>query len=302
MMKWVFFLAALTLTAQPKQIAITIDDLPCVGCRNLAEAKSITSELLKNLKDAPAIGFVNEVGLQVQGERDARIALLEQWIEAGKMLGNHTYSHPDTNKVSLEEYTDDIVRGEVVTKQLMARRGVRNLYFRHPFTHTGPTKEYKEGLDRFLASRGYTIAPFTVENEDYAWALIYRRTTDEAVRDRVQREYIAHLDLVLAHMAKVSGEVFGREIPQILIIHANSLNAHVMPAMLEMFSKRGYSVVSLEKAMSDAAFATPDTWVGRFGPSWLYRWARAAGKKVSDSTEPELPTWMRELYQNYSAQ
>lgn len=289
-MKRALYFLCVTLCAQQKQIAITIDDLPCVGCRDLADARAVTGKLLGNLKGTPAIGFVNEIQLQTQGERDARIALLEQWIEAGKTLGNHTYSHPDANKVSLDEYTDDIVRGEVVTKQLMARRGVRNLYFRHPFTHTGPTREYKEGLDRFLASRGYTIAPFTVENEDYAWALVYRRTTDETVRERVRREYIAHLDLVLAHMAKVSVELLGREIPQILLIHANSLNADVMPQMLEMFRNREYHVVSLEQAMTDKAYAAPDTWVGKFGPSWLYRWARANGKTVSDSTEPEPPS------------
>lgn len=295
-------LLAVALAAQPKQIAITIDDLPCVGCRNLAGAQEVTRNLLAHLKDTPAIGFVNESGLHVAGERDARVALLEQWIEAGKTLGNHTYSHPDANRVSLGEYTDDIVRGEVVTKQLMARRGVSKLYFRHPFTHTGPTREYKEGLDRFLASRGYTAAPFTVENEDYAWALIYRRTADEAIRDRVRREYIAHLDVMLAHMAKVSVELFGREIPQILILHANSLNADVMPRMLAMFRERGYGVVPLDAAMADKAYATADAWVGTFGPSWLYRWAWASGKKVSDSTEPQAPAWMRELYLKYSTQ
>ena len=106
-------------------MALTFDDLPYVrvASSNLSTAQRVTSDILKTLAKhrAPAIGFVNEVQLQ-GAERDARIALLRQWIDHGMSLGNHTYSHPDFNTVSIERFQEEIVRGEAVTRELMKRR------------------------------------------------------------------------------------------------------------------------------------------------------------------------------------
>jgi hypothetical protein len=43
----------------------------------------------------------------------------------------------------------------------MAARTPQRLFFRHPMTHTGDTKEKKDAIDAFLAERGYRIAPHT---------------------------------------------------------------------------------------------------------------------------------------------
>lgn len=285
---------------QQRQIAITLDDLPCAGgCRDLSEIQSINSRILAALRGVPAIGFVNESGLNVRGERDARVAQLEQWLGAGLELGNHTYSHPDPNKVPLEKYEDDIVQGEVVLRLLLQDRPNSRLYFRHPFTHTGPTAEYKAGIDRFLDSRGYTIAPFTVENSDWMWAYVYRKALergDTAMAARVRKGYLETLETALRFAEQVSLIMFQREIPQILLAHANLLNADVLPDLLTLLRTRGYTVVSLARAMEDAAYTTPDRYVSRFGPSWYARWAVALRLPNPMAQEPDPPAWVRNEY------
>src|SRR5229473_2742080 len=81
-----------------RQVAITIDDLPRAipatpaasgELRDLVRYNEAIPAVLK-AHHAPAIGFVNEKRLQVAGERDARAALLQRWIDAGFELGNHT--------------------------------------------------------------------------------------------------------------------------------------------------------------------------------------------------------------------
>jgi len=72
------------------------------------------------LKGTPAIGLVN---VQVRGEREARIRLLKEWLNAGLDLGNQTYSHPDPNRIPLNQFTDGILQGEVVTRRLLEQRG-----------------------------------------------------------------------------------------------------------------------------------------------------------------------------------
>jgi hypothetical protein len=93
--------SGVTSTAQSRSVAVTIDDLPTVSAfrRDLAEAKRITNELTAALRrdSVPAIGFVNERQLHVDGKTDAaRVALLQRWLDAGLELGNHTFSHLQT--------------------------------------------------------------------------------------------------------------------------------------------------------------------------------------------------------------
>ena len=88
-----------------RKMAVTIDDLPYVVMDDgdyLPNAQRATRDILRALKTyhVPVVGFVNEARLQANGEVKARIVLLEQWINAGAILGNHTYSHPDFNRLT----------------------------------------------------------------------------------------------------------------------------------------------------------------------------------------------------------
>jgi peptidoglycan/xylan/chitin deacetylase (PgdA/CDA1 family) len=152
--------------APHREVAVTVDDLPASG--DLKAMRGITTRLLHSLSvnKIPAIGFVNESKLYVNGKLDARAtALLRLWLDAGHELGNHTYSHASPDRLSLADYEGDVIRGETVTRMLLSERGMKLRYFRHPLLHTGPTVAYKQGLDAFVLSRGYTHA--TELNADY---------------------------------------------------------------------------------------------------------------------------------------
>src|SRR6185503_13916664 len=105
-----------------RTMAVTIDDLPYVNFADgpyLTNARAATAKILSTLKKhkVTAVGFVNErMLLENSGER---IALLRQWVDAGMVLGNHTYSHPDFNRLTVDQFEEEITKGEVVTRQLM---------------------------------------------------------------------------------------------------------------------------------------------------------------------------------------
>lgn len=103
-----------------RRMAITFDDLPAQRAQALPEPRilAINEGLVKTLTDQqiPAIGFVNEGKLHVDGALDpARVRLLELWLDAGLELGNHTFSHPDLHRTPLEEFQQDLFRGEPTT-------------------------------------------------------------------------------------------------------------------------------------------------------------------------------------------
>jgi peptidoglycan/xylan/chitin deacetylase (PgdA/CDA1 family) len=287
-----------------RKMAITFDDLPYAAVGDAAyvpSAERATREILRTLQRhrVPAVAFVNESQLQVAREMDTRIALLQQWVDAGVILGNHTYSHQDFNNLTVEQFEDEIIKGEVMTRRLMRSHEPYQLYFRHPMTHTGETQAKKQAIENFLAVRGYKVAPYTIENSDFIFNAIYvraLRSNDEELAKRLRAAYLDYTFAATEAAERFSPQIFGREIPQTLLIHANDLNADCLDEMLRRFAARGYRFVNLDEAMADAAYQTKDTYVTKAGPSWLWRWMKSKGMNISFKDDPDPPKWVMDLY------
>jgi peptidoglycan/xylan/chitin deacetylase (PgdA/CDA1 family) len=304
-------LLSLSATAQTnkpsRSMVVTFDDLPYVAVEHhdLPSAQRATKEILRVLRarHVPVVAFVNEGKLQVAGEVDARIALLQQWVDAGMILGNHTYSHPDFNTLTIQQFQDEIIKGEVITRRLMQSRQPYQLYLRHPYTHTGDTQAKKEAIEDFLAARGYKVTPHTIDSMDYVFNTCYvraLRNKDQAMARRLREAYLNFTIAATEFAERFSPEIFGREIPQTLLMHANDINADCLDEMLRRLAARGYRFVTLDEAMSDPAYQTKDTYVGKFGPTWLWRWMESKGinskgMKVSGKDDPEPPEWVMDL-------
>jgi peptidoglycan-N-acetylglucosamine deacetylase len=281
-------------SAQTRQVAITIDDLPRGGDggpSSLVAISDMTQKLLQPFSEQkiPVIGFVNE-GRHQLGPMGLR-QILDMWLDAGAELGNHSYSHPDINTVSLSTYTADILKGEPITRAALAARGKKLEYFRHPFLHTGATPDAKKGLQIFLDQHSYRVAPVTIDDADYEFAALYTRPE---FRDRVRKEYVPYMESVVAFFEQRAVEVVGHEIPQILLIHASQMNADLMPDLIAMFKRRGYSFITLRQALNDPAYSLPENYVGRSGFSWIHRWSQTKG--MPNKGEPDPPAWVEHEY------
>lgn len=308
MIRWVLVALVLATSAVEAQrsVVVTVDDLPVSGPRwsgdDLATVRWLNTRMVEGFRrhGVPAIGFVNEIRLSPPEEAEARVEVLAGWLTAGLELGNHTYSHPDLNSTPLAEYEQDVLRGERVTRPLVESRGGTFRYFRLPFTHSGPTAKKKAAFARFLEEHGYLNAPFTIENVDYAFNVVLadaKRRGDAPLAAQVREAYLAHLDTVFAYAERLSVDTFGREIPQILLIHVNHPNADLIDSLLARIEARGYRFVSLDEALADPAYATPDEYVGNFGPSWLHRWRIHLGLPRR-TDEPDPPAWLLERYES----
>jgi peptidoglycan/xylan/chitin deacetylase (PgdA/CDA1 family) len=298
---------AIPLSAQEvrpsRTMALTFDDLPYVtlGQSDLPQkARRATDAILRVLAahEAPVLAFVNEHAIATY-PGETGVSLLQRWVDAGGTLGNHTYAHTDFNNVTVEEFAEQIARGDHVSRRLMQARGPYQLYFRHPGTHTGDTEARKTAIEGFLASRGYTIAPHTIENSDYIFNVGYVRALtdrDEETAARLRADYVAFTIAATAFAESVAPRIFGRDIPQTLLLHANDINADTLNDLLRRLEMRGYRFITLDEAMRDAAYQTPDKLVSRSGPTWLWRWMKSKGMSVSFREDPEPPAWVMELY------
>jgi peptidoglycan/xylan/chitin deacetylase (PgdA/CDA1 family) len=290
-----------------RKVVLTIDDVPGAIPYNdydvgtLEAVRTINRGVTEALKKhhAWAIGFVNERKVQVKGERDARAAILQLWLDGGLTLGNHTYTHLDFHDVSLMAYEDDTVRGDTITRPMMAAVGQTEKYFRHPYLDTGPTLDAKTAFDAFLKDRGYTVAPVTVEDADYLFndVLAYaRQQKDRNMAENAREAYFDYFDASFDYEEAASRTLFGREIPQVLLLHDDALNAENLDALLDRLERRGYKFVSLDDALADPAYATENLYVGSGGISWLERWKLAKGQKIDPNAGPEPAEWAQKIF------
>jgi peptidoglycan/xylan/chitin deacetylase (PgdA/CDA1 family) len=279
---------------QRRQVAITIDDLPRGGDggpSDLMGIRAMTEKLLQPFRKQaiPVIGFVNSGRHKL--DPDGLREILDLWLAAGAELGNHSYSHPDINDVPLDAYTADIANGEPAIRAALAARGKKLEFYRHPFLHTGPTPEIKRGMQAFLDQHDYRVAPVTLDDADYAFAVAYLKPE---LRERVRREYVPYMESVVEFFEQRSVEVAGHDIPQILLIHANQMNADLMPELLDMFRRRGYAFVTLARALEDPVYRLPEEYAGRGGFSWIHRWSRSKG--MAPKGEPDPPEWVMKAF------
>jgi beta-lactamase regulating signal transducer with metallopeptidase domain/peptidoglycan/xylan/chitin deacetylase (PgdA/CDA1 family) len=292
-------------TGQAKRrVAVTFVSLPAIHTYYNPRAEKDTRRLLSTLaaERIRAVGFVNENQLydhDAGGRLDEeRVRLLDLWLDAGHELGTQTRAHSNLYKKPLAEFQQDVIRGEEITGRLMSERGLgRPRYFSYPFLNVGPNRETKEAAEAFLAGRGYRIHQVTIDNSDWLFGRVYadaRRAGDEATMRRVADEYLPYMERMFEYYEELSRATLGYELPQVLMLTANSLNAHKMADLAAMMKRRGYEFVTLEEALEDKAYREQAAnYVGRGGISWLERWALEKGRPLAD--EPDISPFMRQF-------
>jgi len=266
-------------TTYARQMVISVDDLPWVefAHSSKAQVQQRHQRLLKALGDTRAIGFVNEQKL-IDGNRLAlwRQQMLVDWLDAGFELGNHSYDHNDLHRVPVAQFERSIVLGERFLRPLLESHGKSLRWFRHPYLHTGMDAQTRDRVDAFLQQHGYTVAPVTIDNGEWIYARAYLQLLaqdDRPQQRRLRAEYVDYMLAKVVFFEEAAQRQFQRDLPQILLIHANALNADALPDLLTVLRIRGYEFVQLDEALEDPAFDHQDEFYGRGGISWLHRWA-----------------------------
>lgn len=292
---------------QTRTVALTFDDLPLAvaGSEGLqshervAEAQRVNRAILAALKrhHAPAIAFVNEKKVIGDGATEQNREILRQWIRDGHDLGNHTFSHPDLSTMSTADFEREVLTGEASIKPLMSQAGRELHFFRFPYNHTGETVEKHAEVENFLRLHGYDVATCTVENSDWIFARAYSAMLsrkDMHSAQRLRDDYLTFTEKQIEYFSALDQRIFGHQIPEVMLLHANRLNADVLEKILNIFEHMRYRFVTLAEAQSDPAYRTPDTFVTADGWMWGYRWAKELKVAVDGRLEPEVPTWIEE--------
>ena len=274
-------------------MAFTFDDIPGLIADNcdVAGYRALNTKLVSAIKRnrIPALGLVTE-GRMCASKRAHNREIYEIWYSAGLELGNHSFSHRDFNNEPLEQFQADIIAGEASLKK-------KPRYFRFPFLRTGLDLQKKRAIETFLDERGYRHAVVTFDNDEYIYAAAYDsalRKKDAALAKKIARDYLRYMESTFAFYEELSRNVLGYEPPQILLLHANQINADYLDQLAGILKSRRYRFESIDTVLKDPAYARRDKYIGRRGLSHLQRWALDDGK--DPGKQPEPPAWVMDLY------
>lgn len=265
------------LAAQDKKICLTFDTLPAMKPLGFWTPREVSNMIVRTLDkhQIKAAGFVVEEKLD---EDPATFIVLEDWVTRGHILGNQTYSNVDLNELSAEDFLRHVSDGQKYLWSVSKRHKFNFRYLRFPQLHEGQTAGKRKDVRRALENGGYQLAPVTVKTSDYRFNRPYiQAKADQQTIDRLKDAYLAHVSAQMDYAESQSQKVFGKDITQVLWLHAGIATATFLDDLIGLLQKRGYQFVSFPDALADPAFSTPETYVGPLGLSFIDRVAATKG-------------------------
>ncbi len=278
--------AGSALAADRRPLLISIDDLP-VAAGDLhadpAGRARITDGLLSVLAKhhVPAVGLVIWGNVKSDADRD----LLRRWLAAGHELGNHSAHHLDLTKTGADAYIADVEAGRAGLADFLAKEGNRKVrFFRYPFLDEGDTEAKLDAVRAYLARSGQRSLPVTIDDQDWSFEKPWieaRRQEDAGARAQVGEEYQESLHVEVRDQEGRGDRLFGRPVPQILLLHANEVGAAQWDRLFTWLEERGYRFAAADEVLANAAFSEEPRYVG---PSGFGLWDRlAALRRAGDA-------------------
>lgn len=245
-----FAAPAFAAPERPPEIAFTFDDLPVHGPLPIGETRlGIAEKIISALKAAGISGVYGFVNGGFAEANPGSEKVFPAWRGAGFPLGNHTWSHPNLNDLSAQDYEAQIARDDALLQRIVA--GADWHWFRYPFLAEGNDPAKRVEVRHFLASHGYHIAQVTMDFADYAFNEPYARCLakgDKAAVARLEQAYLDSARENASGFRTLSRALYGRDIPYVLLMHIGAFDARMLPKLLAQYKEEGFRFVTLPEA------------------------------------------------------
>ena len=188
-------------------------------------------------------------------DRPEGLALARAWGQAGHTLANHTMTHPDldSDKVSLARYQQEVLDCDRV---IAALPGYQKWY-RFTYLREGNSKDKRDGMRTFLRQQGYRNGYVTLDTSD--WRLNDKLTEVLAKNPRanvepIRQAYLSHIRQRALAYRELAQRLQGRDIPQVLLLHHNLINAMWLDDVIRQFKDMGWTITTPAQAYADPVY------------------------------------------------
>jgi hypothetical protein len=141
--------------------------------------------------------------------------------------------------------------------------------------------QVRQTFEDWLVAHGYRVAPVTLENSDWQFAIPYDDAVlrnDNVLAAHIRQEYLDYTARVVPWYRQAALDLLGRRPALVFLLHASRLNADCIDQISAILRDNDLHTVTLDEATRDPAYSIPDTYVGPDGDEWVTRWSLALHK------------------------
>lgn len=189
-------------------------------------------------------------------------------------------THPglDDAKVTLARYQQEVLDCDRV---IAALPGYQKWY-RFTYLREGKDKDKRDGMRSFLRQQGYRNGYVTLDTSDWRLneKLVEVLAKDpQANLEPIRQAYLAHIRQRALAYRELAQRLQGRDIPQVLLLHHNLINALWLDDVIGQFRGMGWTIVAPAQAYADPVYRfMPE----RPGGSLLLSMGRSLGLSPSE--------------------
>jgi peptidoglycan/xylan/chitin deacetylase (PgdA/CDA1 family) len=261
-----------------------------------ATARLIIAKLTQH--HVPAIGFITGSTIS-DGTKlyPVRAEIVRLWRDAGLEVGIGNFKHVWFNRTSYDDYVTGVEKNEAIAKKILAEKNLPLRYFSYPYLNTGKSVAERDQFENWLANRGLRSVKYTFDNNEWMYSYAYdmaRNDNDIGTMTEIRVAFVKYMNRMFDHYESYSQEMFGRDIPQTMVLTPSRLVADSADDLFGVIEKRGYTFVSMDEALADEAFKTKEDFIGDAGISWFERWRMKQGKPLLD--EPKVDESIQQIW------
>jgi peptidoglycan/xylan/chitin deacetylase (PgdA/CDA1 family) len=237
-------------SARGPEIAFTFDDPKTQDTAGFSW-QGINERVLGALARHKIKSVLFVCGMRV--DSDPGRQLMAAWDRQHHLIGNHSYSHFNLDKVALSEFEADTLKNEPL---IVPYRHFTRL-FRFPSFKEGNTVEKRDGMRAFLRKRGYRIGRATIDASDWAIsARLEKRIKEDPKADPgpYRAFFLQHIWERAQYYHSLAQRVLGVPVRHTLLLHHNALNALFVDDLIAMFADQGWRPVDADYAYRDPLY------------------------------------------------
>jgi len=195
-----------------KKVALTFDDGP---------DDVFTPQILDILKDKNVKATFFVIGKRA----DSFSEVMQRIVDEGHLAGNHTWSHPNIMKISLEDAKEEVLKTEKLLNSYYKDSKDRVKIFRSPYGSIDPKRV------EFFGDIGYKIISWNVDSLDW------KGLSAEEVKTNVL-ENVVNGSIILQHSAGGEGEDL-------------SGSVEALSEIIEVLKAEGFEFVTVDEILKD---------------------------------------------------
>ncbi|NVJ59613.1 MAG: polysaccharide deacetylase family protein [Gammaproteobacteria bacterium] len=281
---------ALDQVSLPKKIALTLDDSPR-SANGYFDGETRSKKLIQLLddKEVSQVAFFS-VSSRLDDEGSER---LMRYAKAGHIIANHTHTHPDFNKLTLDEYKQDFLKAHHSLKDYPNFKP----WFRFPYLREGDTREKIDSMRNLLKKMDYTNVYITQNNYDWYLESLFQKAVKSGQKfqiDNIKELYVDLMMQSIRYYDDMAIQHLNRSPKHILLLHEMDITALFLGDLIDQLRAEGWQIISPEEALEDPIAKIETKSIFKFNPGRI--------GEIAKDNDQKKGLWHSSLEENFIEQ